>query len=232
MVDVMKNAIMARLDAAARKRILGEATEIDLPLQKSLIDAGGVIDFVYFPTEGVISIVSLSASGDMIEVAVVGREGFTGINVLLGGDVSPCGQIVQMGGSGFAIAREPFRRLIAEEDAFRELLLRHCQAFVFQLMMSVVCNGSHSAEQRLARWLLAMHERGVKGRINLTQEFLADMLNVRRATVSEALRRLHDAGAIVAERARVTIMDVGKLEAAACECHGLVRSYRRRVMAR
>lgn len=201
-----------------------------MPLGAHLLDAGEPINRIYFPLEGVISIVSVYDDGDMTELATIGREGFSSVNALLGGKTTPARLLVQAEGASLAIPRAEFDRLVRSEPSFRSSLGRYAEAFLFQLMTSASCNGAHSAEQRLARWLLTMFDRSAGAPVRLTQESLADLLNVRRATVSEGLRRLRRLGALKGGRARIEIANRAKLTAASCPCYRAVREYRRDVM--
>lgn len=214
------------LDDRALDLVVTHGEERELAPQQPLVEANTPIKEVCFPITAVISILASYDDGTMIEMATIGREGFTNASALLGGSISPSTQIAQMPGSALFLTRADFDNLIADEPAFRSLLERYTDTFLYQVMISAACNGAHAIEQRLARWLLMMLDRSDMNTVDLTHEFLAHVLNVRRASVTTALSHLEESEAVARERGRIVVTDRSKLADASCECYQLVSDYR------
>ena len=193
-----------------------------------MFDAGGPIEHVYFPQNCLISIHTRMSDGMAVEIAAVGREGLVGLPVFLGGEQTPSTAFCQIPGRSIRIAAPAFRAAARLSPAFDAVLLRYTQALLTQVSQSVACNRAHSIEQRCARWLLLTHDSVDGDSFLLTQEFLAEMLGVHRPQVSIVAGSLQQAGLIRYSRGRVRILDRAHLEAAACECYGVVtREYQR-----
>jgi CRP-like cAMP-binding protein len=161
--------------------------------------------------------------GDAVEVGLVGREGMVGIPLALAADRSPLEALVQAEGRALQLDAGVFLARMDEDPSLRGLVLRYVMAFNTQITMTAACNGRHHIEQRLARWLLMVQDRVECDEFPMTHEFMSMMLGVRRAGVTIAAGVLQKAGFISYERGRVRIADRTGLEAAACECHGIVR---------
>jgi len=186
---------------------------------------GDKVTTIYFPWGGVCSIVNVMQDGRMVEVATVGREGMVGITAFLGGDVPPGETFVQVpDGDGQAMPVEAFRSEVARNGPFRDLMNRWAQALTAMIMQSTACNGLHTVEERCARWLLMTHDRVDGNEFQLTHEFLAIMLGVRRPSVTLVMGTLHEAGIIDHSRKRTRIVDRRGLEAASCECYAVVKA--------
>jgi CRP-like cAMP-binding protein len=167
---------------------------------------------------------NLSEDGRSVEVGTIGPEGFVGLPVLFAAESSPSRVVVQIEGHGTRMTTAAFSRRIAESPTLFRLLMRHAQAFLNQVAQSAACNRLHTVEERCARWLLQTQDR-IDGEASflLTQEFLAQMLGVRRPTVSIAAGMLQQAGLIEYARGRMRILDRERLEAASCECYDIIR---------
>ena len=194
-------------------------------------EAGSPIRQVYFPYSGVISLVVELDVGAMIETAMVGRDGVLNAAPALDGKVSLNKGIVQSAGSAGTIEVNRFRRLANEFEPFRSLLIRHEQVLFAQSQQSAACNASHSVEARMCRWLLFMRDLAGNDDLMLTQEFLAQMLSVRRPSVSIVASPLQKAGLIKYSRGRMRLLDVKGLEKRACECYGTVKAHYRRLLS-
>ncbi len=227
-----QNELLGLIDDAKSRQIISSCEKIELVQSETLSEAGSPLDRVFFPTEGVISILATYASGNLIEVATVGREGFAGITGLLDGQVQPGTYVVQVAGHAYAMKREDFDELVREDEEFRSLTKRYADIFIYQIMISAACNGAHGVDERLARWLLMMIDRSDEPVIRLTHEFLADIINVRRATISDALKRLEAKGAIRRDRGRIELNDKERLTNSCCDCYEMVSNYRRNTMQR
>jgi CRP-like cAMP-binding protein len=157
-------------------------------------------------------------------MATIGREGCTGMQAVFGAKRSSVRLLVQIPGSAARMSRAAFSRAMASMPPFRSLMFAYVHAFLEQVMVSVACNGAHSLEQRLARWLLMMRDRSDEDVLSITQGLLAEMLGVQRPTISNAARKLERSGLIARGRRQVTILDRQGLTKASCECYQLVRT--------
>jgi CRP-like cAMP-binding protein len=176
----------------------------------------------------VISIHAKLRDGLAIEIAAIGNEGMTGLEIFLGGEHTPTSVFCQVPGRTGRIGADAFRQVVRESAPLTSLLLRYTQASLTQISQSAVCNRAHSIDERCARWLLMTHDQVPGDRFELTQEFLAEMLGVRRPSVSVAASILQRAGLIRYSRGLVEVVDRAGLESAACECYGVIaREYER-----
>jgi CRP-like cAMP-binding protein len=187
------------------------------------MDVDSSLDHVFFPDSGVVSVVAVYANGSIIEMANIGREGCTDAQAIFGAKNSSVRLLVQIPGDAARMSRAAFTRAMGSMPAFRSLMYAYVQAFLEQVMVSVACNGAHNLKQRLARWLLMMHDRVDGDTLQITQDLLADMLGVQRPTITNAARELERAGLIARGRREVTILDRQGLVEASCECYQLVR---------
>jgi CRP-like cAMP-binding protein len=188
-----------------------------------LMDADSPLDHVYFPDSGVVSIVAVYADGSVIEMATIGREGFTGLKAVFGAKRSSTRLLVQLPGSAAKMSRAAFARAMESMPSFRRLMFDYVEVFIEQILVSVACNGAHSLKQRLARWLLMMRDRSDDDALQITQDLLAEMLGVQRPTITNAARELEHAGLIKRGRRQVTLLDRQGLMGESCECYRLLR---------
>lgn len=193
---------------------------VALPLRKTIYEPGERIGHVYFPVDGIISVVTVMRDGTQIEVVTVGREGFTGAQALLDGGASATSLTwVQVAGEGYRIPFETFAALCARHRPLRDLVERYLSALLDVMAQSIACNRLHYVNERCARWLLITHDRVGRNEFRLTHEVLATMLGVRRAGVSIAAAALQQAGYISYARGRFTIVDRAGLAKVSCECY-------------
>ena len=225
------NRLLASLPANAFSAISPHLKIVELKFGEVVAEAGSPIRQVYFPYSGVISLVVELEVGTMIETAMVGRDGVLNAAPALDGKVSLNKGIVQFAGSAGTIEVNRFRRLANEFEPFRSLLIRHEQVLFAQSQQSAACNASHSVEARMCRWLLYMRDLAGSDDLMLTQEFLAQMLSVRRPSVSIVASPLQKAGLIKYSRGRMRLLDVKGLEKRACECYGTVKAHYRRLLS-
>ena len=218
-----RNRLLARLPAADYRRLLTHLEPVELPVDLVLYEARGPIDHAYFPTGAALSALTVMQDGNAIEVATIGNEGMAGHTAAVGGKTSPNKVIVQVGDGGLRIEAVALREEVARGGAFRELLIGYQEAFVAQVSQSVACNGLHRLEQRCCRWLLMTRDRVGSDEIRLSHEFMAIMLGARRASITEVLRPLREAGLVRSHRGRISILDRVGLEARSCECYQVVR---------
>ena len=194
---------------------------VPLPVGTCLVKPNTPIEYVYFLEEGIASVVAATPQGRRIEAGIIGREGLLGIPVLLGTDRTPHECFIQTPGAGLRIRTDDLRRATAGGASLQQLLLRFVQAFMIQMGQTALANGSHTLEQRLARWLLMCHNRVDGDEVFTTHEFLSLMLGVRRAGVTDALKILEDRGLISTKRGRVTVLDRMGLDGVAGDSYGV-----------
>jgi CRP-like cAMP-binding protein len=188
-----------------------------------LLDADSSLDYVFFPDEGVISVVAVYANGDIIEMATIGREGCSGLQAIFQAETSSVRLLVQIPGSAAKMSRTAFTWAMDFLPCFKNLMFSYVQAFLEQVLVSVACNGAHSLKQRLARWLLMMRDRADGDTLLITHELLAEMLGAHRPSVTHVAHELELAGLIERGRRQVKILDRQGLQRASCECYQLVR---------
>jgi CRP-like cAMP-binding protein len=189
-----------------------------------LFDAGGEIDRIYFPHSGVVSLVVALAGGDMIEAGMIGRDGVVGTSAALDGAVSLNRAVVQIPGVGSSIEIQQMRAAVAASKSLRIKLYQHDQMLLAQAQQSAACNAKHQIEERLSRWLLRTRDLVGSDSIELTQEFLAQMLGVRRTSVTLAASHLQAVNLIKYRRGHIQVLDLDGLEDASCECYEAVRT--------
>ena len=223
MPNPLRNRLLLALPSNYLSRILPGLEHVPCERHQILLDADGSLDHVYFPQEGVISVVAVYANGNIIEMATIGREGCSGVQAVLGAATSSVRLLVQIPGSAMRMPRAEFDLAMQTVPAFQALMFSYVQAFLEQVLVSVACNGAHSLTQRLARWLLMMRDRADGDVLKITQDLLAEMLGAQRPSVTIAARELERMEAIERGRRQVTIRDREKLQKASCECYQLVR---------
>ena len=200
-----------------------ELEHIECQRAQVLMDADSSLDHVYFPDSGVVSVVAVYEDGNIIEMATIGREGCTGFQAVFGAKISSVRLLAQIPGTAAKMPRAAFMRAMRSVPAFRSLMYAYVQAFLEQVLVSVACNGAHSLNQRLARWLLMMRDRCDDDAMQITQSLLGEMLGVHRPSITNAARELERAGLIARGRGQVTILDRKALTRTSCECYQLVR---------
>jgi CRP-like cAMP-binding protein len=225
------NKLLASLPLEDYERIAPGLRTVPVKLRQVLQRQDEPIEDVYFPGGGAFSLVKTLQDGKVAEVATVGAEGAVGASVFFGQRIADCEALVQVTGPGAQVmTAELFKTEMERRGAFYNRVVRYNQALMSQIMQTTVCNGLHSAEQRCCRWLLMTHDRVGKDEFELTHEFLAAMLAVRRPTVTLVAQELQMVGLIHYRRGFVTIVDRAKLEAASCECYATVREQMRRLL--
>jgi CRP-like cAMP-binding protein len=185
---------------------------------------GESIEYVYFPHRAIVSLISTPEEGSKVEVGLVGNEGLVGIPAVLGDNIATTTAIVQREDSGMRMEASLLKTEFQRGGVLQSLLLRYTQALYALTSQNVACHRLHHLEERLARWLLLVYDRVGSNQLQLTQEFIAEMLGVRRAGVTEAANRLQQAGLIRYSRGKITILNQQELEAASCSCYGIINS--------
>jgi CRP-like cAMP-binding protein len=226
----LHNLLLAALPADDLGLLSPCLAQVELERGRLLYDPGDRIDMVYFPHDGVISLMTLMENGAAIESATIGREGALGLSAAASPRQSLVRAIVQTPTRAARIAAGQMHDAWEKSPRIRELVDRHGEALFGHAIQSVACNALHSVEARFCRWLLTCHDRISNDTIALTQEFLADMLGVQRTTVTAVARGLQEKGAIRYRRGVVDIMDRSVLEAQSCECYGVIRKTYERLL--
>ncbi|WP_159104679.1 Crp/Fnr family transcriptional regulator [Plantactinospora sp. BB1] len=221
--DRQRNFILATIPDPEYAQLHDALTPVELTSRDPIYSTGGAIHDVYFPVTAVLSMIAEVDGEPAVEVATIGREGMSGLPVFLGVGASPNTVFAQVPGRALRLPVERLRDVLSRDGHLHRQLHRYIQATLVQLAQNVACNRMHNSEQRAARWLMMTADRVDAERFPLTQEFLAQMLGVRRATVSLTAGALQEAGLISYSRGVITIRDRAGLEATSCECYRVVR---------
>jgi CRP-like cAMP-binding protein len=224
------NFLLDRLPNNEYRRLLPSWETISLPHGHEVCKQNEPVPHVYFPTSGMCSVVAVTDEGKVVETATIGNEGMIGIPVLLGLDFSPSTVISQVSGQALRIPAPSFLRAMEPRGSLDRLLHRFIAFSLRYAYQTVVCNTQHSVEERLCRWLLMTEDRVGKQEFMLTQEFLAEMLAVRRQTVTVIAGTLQTAGFISYRRGIMRIINREGLEAASCECYETTKAYYDRIV--
>lgn len=216
LLSVMPQALFDKLAPNLNRVVLQRGDRLHKP--------GEEIRELYFPLDCVLSITITMLDGATAETGLVGKREVIGINAFMGGrETTQTTYIVQMAGSAMKIDAQILRQEFDSNQDLRNLMLRYTQAYIAQLSQTTACNSLHKLEQRLARWILEFHDRVEGNTLDLTQEFIAEMLGVRRAGVTQAAQRLQEEGLICYCRGRIEILNRAGLEACVCECFHVVK---------
>ena len=218
-----RNALLAALPASSLAALLPHAELASLPRGLVLAEEGEALQHALFPLNGVISLVSAMEDGAQSETGTIGREGLVGAEAVLDAPGALGRYVVQVPVEALRLPLARLAGAAAEDPALRGRLLRFVEAFLAQTLRLVACNGRHAVEPRCCRWLLMAHDRARGDGFGLTQQFLAEMLSVRRASAGAVCRRLERRGIIRLGRGRIEVVDRRALEAASCECYPAIR---------
>jgi len=218
-----ENRILSGLPPDDRVRLVRALQPVSFALGEVVYETGGHLEHIYFPTNAVVSLLYTMEDGSTAEMGLTGNDGVVGIALFLGGDTTPNRAVVQIAGDAFKMQARILREEFARGGPLQRVLLRYTQALITQISQTAVCNRLHSVEKRLCRWLLLCHDLVESERLEMTQEFISNMLGGRRESVTVAAGHLQDAGLIHYSRGHIAILDRKGLEAAACECYAIVR---------
>jgi CRP-like cAMP-binding protein len=213
------NRILDSLSAPLRERLQPHLELQSLTRGRQLLDAGDPIRHAYFPVNGSISLLGLTASGGSVELAAIGAEGFANTLIVLGASSTPHRLVVPIAASAYRLSADVIRRESQRNPEFQQIVLRCVEQLLFQLTQSAICLTFHTLLQRSAGWLLACSERIRATTIELTHEFVAQMLGVSRPRVSEALTTLESRRLIHQGLGRIHIVNRVGLQDVACDCH-------------
>jgi CRP-like cAMP-binding protein len=231
-VPATQNLILAALPSADYQRLLPQLELVEIGLGRSLYESGGHLQHVYFPIEGIVSLLYVTQGGNSAELAVVGREGMIGVSLFMGGETTPNRAVVQSACRAYRLPAQALKAGFAEGGALQLTLLKFTQALITQISQTAVCNLHHSVDQQLCRWLLLSLDRLPDNKLQMTQELIANMLGVRRQGVTESAGKLEREGLISYRRGLITVLDRPALEERACECYSVVKSEVERLLPR
>jgi CRP-like cAMP-binding protein len=218
-----KNLILAALPNKEYERLHPYLESVTLSKGKMLYAAGDTVRYAYFLTSGMVSLLSTTEDGKAIEVGMIGNEGVAGLSVILGFDEAPYQAVVQLPGTAMRIKSDKLKAEFKQGGQLHDLLLRYTHLLLTQLSQSASCNIFHTVKERLCRWLLISREFVHSDTLYLTQEFLSQMIGAPRTSVTTIAGNLQREGLIIYHRGKVQILDRSGLEAASCECYGIVR---------
>jgi len=228
--QIARNQLLAALPSEVSERLQPDLEPITFDLGEVVYESGGQIKHVYFPTTSHISLLYTMVDGSTAEMGLVGNEGVVGIALFMGGETTPNRAMVQGGGGALRMKARAMLDEFRRGDEFQHLLLRYTQALITQISQTAVCNRLHSVEQRLCRWLLMTHDRTESDELQMTHEFISNMLGVRREGVTVAAHRLQEAGMISYMRGHINILDRQQLLTNVCECYQVVRVEHERLL--
>lgn len=220
---VIRNRLIQSVRPAALEFLQKRLITRSMSVGEVIYEERAPVTHAVFPHEGVISLMSQMQSGRTVEKASIGYEGFLGFAFILGGGNTVSRSTVRIAGYASWLAIEDLDEAIAAFPCVSDIMLRYSKSFITQLLESVACNSLHTAQQRIARWLLNAHDRVEGDSFSLTQEALSEVLGLRRATVSEVWSELQRTGAISYSRGRISILDRQALEERTCECFHRIR---------
>lgn len=222
-IDMQRNRLLGALPPSCWRALSPLSDLVPLVPGQALYDRGDPLRYVYFPVTATVALLQVLATGECMQIAMVGREGLVGVGAFMGGAPTNTRAVVQTAGTAVRVSAEAVKDEFETGGEVMRRLLQYVQALMFQVSQTAVCNRHHNPQQQLSRWLLLCVERTEADEIPTTHELLGTMLGVRRETVTEAIRGLQASGLVRSGRGRITVLDRNALERSACECYRLVR---------
>lgn len=219
-----QNHLLAALDTADYERLLPDLELVPLPQGKTIYETGTRREHVYFPTTGIISKHFVMEDGASTVFAVVGNEGLLGVALFMGRETAPCQAMVQSAGYAYRLESSALKAEFRQGGGLQQLVLLYTQSLITQMAQTALCNRHHNLLSQLSRWLLQSLDRLPSNQVNVTQEFIANNLGVRRESVTEAAGQLQKTGLIENGRGKITVLDRAALEKQACECYAVVKN--------
>ncbi|MDO9319820.1 MAG: Crp/Fnr family transcriptional regulator [Gammaproteobacteria bacterium] len=218
-----QNHLLAALTPDVQGRLFPYLELVQLPLRALLYESRRPMRHVYFPTDSIVSLQYVMENGASTALSVVGNEGLLGITLFMGGESTPTRSMVQSAGYAYRLPRLRVKEEFNRHGQLLLLMLRYTQALITQISQTAVCNRHHTIDQQLCRWLLLSMDRLSHNHLTMTQEFIGNMLGVRREGVTQAALKLQQQGVISYARGMIKVLDRPKLEALSCECYGVVK---------
>lgn len=230
--EARKNFLLDSLPKVELERLISHLEPVDLPLGKVLYESGDKLDYAYFPTTSIVSLLYIMENGATAEIGVVGNDGILGIALFMGGNTTPNRAVIQSSGKALKISAKNLMAEFSLGGKFQNVLLRYTQALITQISQTAVCNRLHSVEEQLCRWLLLSHDRLDSDKLVMTHDLISNMLGVRREGVTLAAQKLVARKLIKSVRGTMTVLDRPGLEQAVCECYEVVNTEYNRLLGR
>ena len=230
--DALENYLLAALPDDEFAHVKSKLESVSFELGDVLYESGDKMDYAFFPTTAIISMLYIMENGRTAEIGVVGNDGVIGNALFLGGDTTTSRAICQSAGAAFRMTAKDVKAEFALGGVFQKLMLRYTQALMTQISQTAVCNRLHSVEEQLCRWLLLAHDRLGSDELVMTHELVSNMLGVRREGVTRAAQKLAKQKLIKNVRGTITIVDRQGLEEAVCECYEVVNVEYNRLLGR
>ncbi|MGI8641029.1 MAG: Crp/Fnr family transcriptional regulator [Pyrinomonadaceae bacterium] len=228
----LKNYLLAALPAGEFLHFEPKLESVAFKLGDVLYESGDKMDYVYFPTTAIVSMLYVMENGATAEIGVVGNDGIIGISLFMGGDTTTSRAIIQSAGAALRMKAKDLKAEFARGGVFQKLLLRYTQALMTQISQTAVCNRLHSIDQQLCRWLLLSHDRLDSDKLVMTHDLISNMLGVRREGITLAAQKLAKRKLITNIRGTMTVIDRQGLELAVCECYKVVNDEYNRLLGR
>ena len=228
--DPHQNHLLAALSPAAFDAVAADLELVAMRLGDMLYEPGEQLQHAYFPTTAIVSLHYVMETGASSETTGVGNEGLVGISLFMGGDTTPSSAVVQTAGHAYRLQRHLVKAQFERVEKLRNLFLRYTQALMTQVTQTAGCNRHHSIGQQLCRLLLLTLDRIPSPELQMTQELIASLLGVRREGITDAARKLQEAGVIRYRRGHISVLDRAGLEARACECYGVLKTEMSRLL--
>jgi CRP-like cAMP-binding protein len=230
LIPPQANDLIAALPASEQERLIRDAEYVGLERRKLLVESEGPVTHAWFIVDGIASILSVMTDATGIETATIGRDGMIGMQIFHGVEIATEQTMMQVPGAAYRISREQFRAAMPELPTLTTILHRYSVMMFTFAAQNSGCNRKHAVEMRCARWLLTVSENLRRPELDLTHEFVSQMLGVRRATVTDTLATFEQKGLISTKRRLITLLDIDGLEAISCECHEIIRAARGRLL--
>ena len=221
-IHATRNHLLAALPPEELSKLLPKLHRVDVELGQVLYESGDEIEFVYFPTTAIVSMLYIMENGATAEIGIAGSNGLIGYAAFMGGRSTSSRAVVQMAGESLRVLSTDVKSTFAKGGVFQNILLRYVQSLITQISQTAVCNRLHTLEQQLCRWLLINHDQLQTDRLVMTHDLIANMLGVRREGVSVSAGNLQRAGVIKYSRGVIEILDRELLKQYACECYQVV----------
>ena len=219
----IQNHLLAALPGSVYKRLIPHLEHVRLPFMEVLYESGEPLTHVYFPNDGLISLLVVMADETLREIGIIGNEGMFGTAVVLGMKTTPIRALIQMPGNAMRMKAQALRNELKRGGALQNVLQGYAHALFTQVSQSAACISSHALDKRLSRWLVMTHDHAPGDAFEMKHEFMAMMLGVTRSVVSRAAGNLQNKKMIRYTRGQVTILDRSRLETTACECYAVVK---------
>ncbi len=220
--DPKQNRLLAALPAKDYKRLLPDLELVEMPLGWTMSESGDHVNFLHFPTSGIVSLIYSLEDGSSSETALVGNEGLVGISIFMGGESMPTSTEVQSAGHAYRLSRKVMKHEFSLGGQLQHLALLFTQALIAQTSQTAVCNQHHALDQRMCRWLLMSVDRSAGDELLITQEAIGNLLGVRRESVTQIVGQFQKDGLIELSRGRIKLLNRSKLEKRVCECYTAV----------